>query len=261
MRPVQLDAVAVDLGELRARAAVGAARHDVGEEVAEVLPEDGLGRVELVLRLPVLGAPPERLGDQRVPVDRERLVGEDVHHAGRRVDGDAHRGVERDAGQAHRVLRADQADARVGHVHLGARHVELGPGPDLEEALGAPQVQVGAIEGLRIDDDQPAREQQVVVRLLHDQRDEVLLQLDRFPGELAVGLGRIGGRPGLAEVEQELGGGDAGRWSTSRRLTVAVCPATPVNSADLFCWKPFHRPLSCGRSGDSAWATRCWAAT
>ena len=56
---------------------------DVGEEVAEGLADGGLGRVDLVLGLAVLRAAAERLGDQRVPVDRERLVGQDVHDPGR----------------------------------------------------------------------------------------------------------------------------------------------------------------------------------
>ena len=44
-------------------------------------------------------------------------------------------------------------------------------------------------------------------------------------------------------------------------LTVAVCPPAPVTCTEFLFWMPFHWPLSWGSSGDSAWATRCWAAT
>ena len=45
---------------------------------------------------------------------------------------------------ATRVLRLDQADARVGHVDLGARHEGPGLRADLEEALRALEVQQSA---------------------------------------------------------------------------------------------------------------------
>ena len=121
------------------------------------------------------------------------------------------------------VLRPDQADPGIGHVHLGPGHVEPRPRAHLEEALGAAQVQVGPIQRLGIDDDQAAREQQVVVGLLHGQRDEVLLKLHALARELAIGLGRVGGRPVLPEVEEKQGGGDGGgglrRHADGRRLS------------------------------------------
>src|SRR5262249_47598778 len=43
--------------------------------------------------------------------------------------------------------------------------------------------------------------------------------------------------------------------------SVTFCPVLwMVTVLTVFCWKPFQRPLIWGSRGDSAWATRCWAA-
>src|SRR2546428_381100 len=110
-RPVQGQGGRPGLVERSLRAPVGAAARHIRKEVAKGLTLRGFGGSRAQLGLPVLGALAQRVGPERLPVDRHRLVDEVVDDLQGRIHVDRHRDVERDDRRAQRIPGSDHVDA------------------------------------------------------------------------------------------------------------------------------------------------------
>src|SRR5712692_9913254 len=133
-RPRQRQRGGPRLVERGADAAVRGRACDVGEEVPEGALELRVSRLGGEARLARFGAPFQRLVEERRAVERRGLIDEIVEDLRRQARGDAHRRVQRDASEPLGVTRADDIDARVGHIDFGAGHVRFRTGPHFEES-------------------------------------------------------------------------------------------------------------------------------
>ena len=112
--------------------------------------------------------------------------------------------------QADEVPGADHVDPRVRHLDLGPGHVGLRLGADVEEAAGAPEVQLRPGQrGVRHPDQPPGLEE-VEVRLAHVLDDQVAHPLELARRDPASRLRLVHQRGRLPEVVDQLAPRDGG---------------------------------------------------
>ena len=108
------------------------------------------------------------------------------------------------------VPGADHVDARVRHLDLGAGHVGFRLGADVEEAAGAPEVELRpGHRGVRHPDEPPGPEE-VEVRLAHVLDDQVAHPLELARRDPASRLRLVHERGRLPEVVDQLAPRDGG---------------------------------------------------